>query len=266
MPPSDLKSAALDRLTPWIIPALLLIAWQLLCWAGLIPPRILPSPARVVRAAYDKTITGELPHHLAVSFRRAGLGFLIGGSIGFLLGLSNGVSRWSATLFDGSIQMIRNIPHLALIPLVILWLGIGEHAKIFLVALGVSFPIYINTMHGVRSIDPTLLEMGRVYGLKGWTFFRTIVFPASLPSILVGVRYGLGVMWLTLIVAETISADAGVGYMAMNAREFLQTDVLVVCILVYALLGKIADEVAGLAERRWLGWQRQVVPVGRAKP
>jgi sulfonate transport system permease protein len=160
--------------------------------------------------------------------------------------------------------MVRNIPHLALIPLVILWLGIGEYAKIFLVALGVSFPLYINTMHGVRSVDPALLEMGRVYGLQGIDLFRHIVLPAALPSILVGVRYGLGVMWLTLIVAETISADAGIGYLAMNAREFLRTDILVVCILLYALLGKLADSLARMMERRWLAWQWQATQGGTA--
>lgn len=121
-------------------------------------------------------------------------------------------------------------------PLVILWFGIDETAKIFLVALGTLFPIYINTWHGIRNIDHGLLEMARSYGLSGWSLFMQVVLPGALPSMMVGVRFALGLMWLTLIVAETISANSGIGYLAMNAREFLQTDVVVVAIILYALL------------------------------
>jgi sulfonate transport system permease protein len=150
--------------------------------------------------------------------------------------------------------MIRNIPHLALIPLVILWFGIGEEAKIFLVALGVFFPIYLNTYHGVRTVDPELIEMAKSYGLHRWSLFRRVIFPGALGSILVGVRYSLGIMWLTLIVAETITLDSGVGYMAMNAREFMRTDVVVLSILLYALLGKLADIATRALEKKWLKW------------
>ncbi|ELV6620324.1 ABC transporter permease subunit [Escherichia coli] len=144
--------------------------------------------------------------------------------------------------------------HLALIPLVILWFGIDESAKIFLVALGTLFPIYINTWHGIRNIDRGLVEMARSYGLSGIPLFIHVILPGALPSIMVGVRFALGLMWLTLIVAETISANSGIGYLAMNAREFLQTDVVVVAIILYALLGKLADVSAQLLERLWLRW------------
>jgi sulfonate transport system permease protein len=150
--------------------------------------------------------------------------------------------------------MIRNVPHLALIPLVILWFGIDESAKIFLVALGTLFPIYLNTYHGIRNVDPALVEMARSYGLSGFALFRQVILPGALPSILVGVRFALGFMWLTLIVAETISASSGIGYLAMNAREFLQTDVVVLAILLYAVLGKLADVAARGLERVWLRW------------
>ncbi len=150
--------------------------------------------------------------------------------------------------------MLRNIPHLAMIPLVILWFGIGEEAKLFLVSVGVFFPIYLNTFHGVRTVDPGLLEMGRVYRLNSWELFWQIILPSALPSILVGMRFALGIMWLTLIVAETIASDSGIGYMAMNAREFMQTDVVVFSILVYALLGKLADSTAKLLEGKLLAW------------
>ena len=137
--------------------------------------------------------------------------------------------------------MVRNVPHLALIPLVIVWFGIEEEAKLFLVALGVFFPVYVNTLHGVRSVDPQLIEMARSYGFGRWQLFRRVILPGALPSIFVGLRFALGVMWLTLIVAETIAAQSGIGYMAMQAREFMQVDVVVLAILIYALLGKLAD-------------------------
>jgi sulfonate transport system permease protein len=156
--------------------------------------------------------------------------------------------------------MVRNIPHLALIPLVILWFGIGDPARLFLVALGVFFPMYINTFHGIRSVDAGLIEMGKVYGLSARSLLWKIILPGALPSILVGLRYSLGIMWLTLIVAETIAADSGIGYMAMNAREFLQTDVVVVSIIMYALLGKLADAIARKLEEKWLAWHPNYQP------
>jgi len=142
-----------------------------------------------------------------------------------------------------------------MIPLVILWFGIGEEAKLFLVAIGVLFPLYLNTFHGIRTVDSGLIEMGKVYGLSHWSLFWQIILPGALPSILIGVRYALGFMWLTLIVAETIAADTGIGYMAMNAREFMQTDVVVLSILLYALLGKLADTAARILEKKWLQWE-----------
>ena len=135
-----------------------------------------------------------------------------------------------------------------------MWFGIGEEAKIFLVALGVFFPIYLNTFHGVRTVDPELIEMAKSYGLRGWSLFKRVIFPGALGSIIVGLRYALGIMWLTLIVAETITLDSGIGYMAMNAREFMQTDVVVLSILLYALLGKLADVAAKGLEEKWLRW------------
>lgn len=244
----------LQTLAPWGIPILLIVIWQLLVQFGLLSTRILPAPTDVLAAGVKLALSGELFRHIAVSSWRAILGFLVGGSIGLVLGVLTGVFTIAEDLLDTSIQMLRNIPHLALIPLVILWFGIGEEAKLFLVALGVMFPIYLNTFHGIRSVEPGLIEMGKVYGLRPAALFWQIILPGALPSILVGVRYALGIMWLTLIVAETIAADAGIGYMAMNAREFIQTDVVVLSILLYALLGKLADTLARIMEERWLQW------------
>lgn len=246
-----------DHVLPWVLPVFIVIVWQAASQSGFLPNRILPSPSSVVRAAWALTVSGELWINLAASFRRAFVGFIIGGSIGFGLGLLTGVSRFSEQFLDSTIQMIRNIPHLALIPLVIIWFGIGEEGKLFLVALGVMFPIYINTYHGIRSVDKGLIEMGRVYGLSKWELFRDIMLPGAMSSILVGVRFALGFMWLTLIVAETIAANSGIGKMAMDAREFMQTDIVVVAILLYAVLGKLADVLARILERRWLRWSRE---------
>jgi len=178
----------------------------------------------------------------------------VGGVLGLLLGLLTGSSRIAETLLDSSIQMVRNIPALAMIPLVILWFGIDESAKLFLIAVSVFFPIYLNTFHGIRGVDPGLIEMGRTYGLSRWQLYTQIILPGSLSSILVGLRFSLGLMWVILIVAETISAQAGIGYLTMNAREFLQTDIVLVGILLYALLGKLADVFAKGLERYWLRW------------
>lgn len=238
----------------WFIPVVLLLVWQVLSAGKLIAENVLPSPAAVIETGIRLTKNGELPNNLGISLFRAMMGFIIGGITGFVLGLCNGFFKLSDKLFDSSIQMLRNIPHLSLIPLMILWFGIGETPKILLVALGVLFPVYINTYHGIKFVDKELVEMGRAYGLSGWSLFTNVVFPGALSSILVGVRYALGVMWTTLIVAETISANSGIGYMAMNAREFMQMDVIVLAILIYALLGKCSDLIAKFFEKRWLRW------------
>lgn len=242
------------QLLPWTLPVLLILLWQICAQAGWLSTRVLPAPVDVVKAFWNLAVSGELWHHAAVSARRALIGFAIGGGLGLALGLLTGSWRRAETALDTTIQMIRNIPSLALIPLIILWFGIDESAKLFLVALGVFFPVYINTFHGIRTVEPALIEMGRSYGLRGWALYRDIILPGALPSILVGVRFSLGLMWVSLIVAETISAQEGIGYMTMNAREFLMTDIVLVGILLYALLGKLADLSARALERRWLSW------------
>lgn len=243
-----------ERAMPWPLPVTLVLLWELASRTGLIGSRVLPSPTATLLAGWDQLSSGALIEHIAVSTRRALLGLAIGGSIGFVLGLLTGTSRIAEQLLDSSVQMLRNVPHLAIIPLVILWFGIDEEAKLFLVAVGVMFPIYLNTFHGIRQVDRGLIEMARSYGLGSRELFVRVVLPGALPSILVGLRYALGIMWLTLIVAETISASSGIGYMTMNAREFLQTNVVVLGILVYALLGKLADSATRWLERRCLDW------------
>jgi sulfonate transport system permease protein len=251
---AEAQTIGFGALTQWILPLGIIVLWQLLSAAGWIPSRVLPAPTAVIAAGWKLLQGGELLRNIWVSFWRAIVGFAIGGSIGFAFGLANGLSHRAERVFDSTLQMVRNIPHLALIPLVILWFGIDEEAKLFLVALGVFFPIYINTQHGIRTVDPQLVEMARTYGMSPTTLFWKVILPGALPSIFVGLRYALGIMWLTLIVAETISASSGIGYMAMQAREFLLVDVVVLSILIYALLGKLADSAARLLERVFLSW------------
>jgi len=247
----------------WLVPVLALVTWEILVDRQIAPSRFLPAPSSVIQAFLRLLKSGELSTHLGISLQRAALGFLIGGSVGLLFGFINGLSRVSEVLFDSPIQMIRTIPHLALLPIVILWFGIGEESKVFLVALGAVFPIYINTFHGIRSIDPGLRELATVYQIGRWKVFTEIVLPGALPSILLGVRYALGITWLTLIVAETIAARSGIGFMAMNAREFLETDVVVLSILLYALFGKLADSIARALERSFLQWHDSQLSVRR---
>lgn len=247
------RSAA-QAVAPWIVPVLLIVGWQAVSQLGWLSNRVLPAPLAVVEAAWSLAVSGELWRHVWVSTWRALIGLAVGGGLGLLLGLLTGTFRTAATLLDSTLQMVRNIPTLALIPLVILWFGIDETAKLFLVALGVFFPVYLNTFHGIRAVDPALVEMARSYGLSGWRLYREVILPGALPNILVGVRFSLGLMWVILIVAETISAQSGIGYMTMNAREFLQTDVVLVGILLYALLGKLADVLSRALERFWLRW------------
>lgn len=240
----------------WAVPLLILGSWQIASSVGWINARILPAPTAVVGALVELIQSGKLWEHFSISLQRAGSGVLIGAGLGFGLGIFTGVQRWGYILLDSTFQMIRTIPSLALIPLVILWFGVGESGKIFLIALATFFPVYINTQLGVRSIDGKLLEMGRVYGLNPWQSFRHIVLPGALPNVLLGLRYALGISWLALVVGESFGARSGIGYLAMDAREFFRTDVIVLAILIYAAIGKAADSIVGFLELRLLPWHQ----------
>jgi sulfonate transport system permease protein len=240
---------------PWIAPLLLLAVWQLLCSLQVIPGRLLPAPLDVVVAGIHSVRHGDLLTHLGVSTLRAMVGLAIGATLGLVLGLMTGLSRPLQLVLDGPLQMLRAVPALAVVPLVILWFGLGETGKVFIVVITVVFPVYLNTFHGVRSVDPQLVEMARIYGLRGFEFYRQVVLPGALPSILVGLRFALGMSWLVMIVAETLGATSGLGYVAQNAREFMQMDMLVLTIVLWALLGKLADVLARRLERWLLPWQ-----------
>ncbi|MCI1013969.1 MULTISPECIES: ABC transporter permease subunit [Herbaspirillum] len=250
-------------LLSWAAPLLLLLLWEAFARAGVLSPQVLPAPSKVLQTAWNLIGQGRLLSDLGASLLRAAAGFVIGGSLGFVLGTLVGFSRLAEALFDRSVQMVRAVPFLAALPLVIVWFGVGEGGKVFLVSLGVLFPIYINTVLGIRQVDPKLLELGRVTGLSNWTLIRRIVLPGALPSILAGVRYALAVAWLALVIAETIAANTGIGSLAMDAREFLQTDVIVLTIVIYAGIGVVSDAIARLLERRLLAWHPNYAAKGK---
>ena len=233
----------------------LVLAWEALSRAGVISPLTVAAPSAILATAWDLTRTGELPENLLVSLARVAAGFGIGAAAGAALALVAGLSRLGEDLVDAPMQMLRTLPFLALVPLFILWFGIGELPKVALVMLGAAFPVYLNLFAGLRGVDPKLIEAARVFGLGRMALIRQVMLPGALPSLLVGLRYALGVSWLTLVVAEQIAASAGIGHLINDARDFLRTDVIVVGLLVYALLGLGADALVRAVERRALRWR-----------
>lgn len=240
-------------------PVAILVLWQLASASGLLPPRILASPLQIVATGARLVASGELVIGLGVSFLRVVAGFSIALVIGVLLALVSGLSRVGETVIDPPIQMLKAMPFLGLLPLFILWFGIGELPKIGLVAFGCVFPIYLTLHGGIRGVDAKLIEAGKTLGLGTLGIVRHIVIPGALPSLLVGIRYGLSVAWLSLVVGEQINASSGIGYIITYARDFLQTDVIVVCLLVYAMMGLLTDGLVRLIEARALRWRPVVV-------
>jgi sulfonate transport system permease protein len=245
----------LRKLRRFISPLVLVLLWQAASSAGLISPRTLASPATVLVSGWELLLSGELPHHLLVSLARVVTGLAIGLTLGTGFALLAGLSRKGEDIVDAPLQMLRTLPFLALVPLFILWFGIGETPKIALVALGTTFPIYLTLFSGIRGVDPKLMEAGRMFGLDRRGLIRHIILPGALPSALVGLRYALGTAWLSLVIAEQINATSGIGFLINDARDFLRTDVIVVGLVVYALLGLGADALVRALERRALAWR-----------
>ena len=240
-------------------PLVLLAVWQGASTLGVISPHTLAAPLTIAETSWGLIASGALPWHLLVSLGRVAAGLAIGVSIGTSLALVAGLSRLGEDVVDAPVQMLRTLPFLALVPLFILWFGIGETPKIALVALGTTFPIYLNLFAGIRGVEPRLVEMGRVFGLSRTGLIRHVVLPGALPSALVGLRYSLGVAWLSLVVAEQVNATSGIGYLINDARDFLRTDVIMVGLLTYALLGLVADGAVRTIERRVLAWRPQLL-------
>lgn len=239
----------------WLSLVALVAAWQTASSIGLLPADVLASPATIVVTGGELVVTGQLFDAIRVSLGRVGIGLSSGLLIGSVLGLVTGLSRWGDALLDPPLQALRTLPHLGLVPLFILWFGIGELPKVLLIALGVMFPIYLNLHSAVRGVDRQLLEVARVNGLGPRRTLTEVVLPSVTAPMLVALRQSLAIAWLTLIVSEQVNASSGLGYMINNARDFLQTDVVVVGLVVYAVLGLLTDWLVRTVEHRALAWR-----------
>ncbi|WP_207793162.1 ABC transporter permease [Nocardioides acrostichi] len=246
-------------LLPWLSPLALLVLWQALSSLGVLQESTLASPVTIAGTVRDLVTQGlfgsTLQQNTLVSAQRALLGFAIGAALAIVLALPAGLSAAGALVIDPPMQMLRMLPHLGLIPLFILWMGLGEQPKIALVAFGSVFPLYLNLVAGIRGVDRKIAEAATSMRLSRWQRIRYVVLPGAMPHAMTGLRQSLGVAWLTLIVAEQIAADRGIGKMIMDAREFLMNDVIVVGLVVYMLLGLLTDALVRLVERRVLAWR-----------
>ncbi|MBB5157799.1 ABC transporter permease [Saccharopolyspora phatthalungensis] len=248
-----------NRLPRWLFklisPIGLVLLWQLLSSTGLLSDDTLASPATVAGTAVDLWSEGRLQEAIAASIQRVGAGLAIGVVAATVLATLSGLFRRGEDIIDAPMQMLRTVPVIGLIPLLIIWFGIGEQPKIVLIALAVTFPLYMNIYGGIRNVDAGLVEAAKTLGLGWFAQVRHIILPAAMPNALVGLRYSLGSAWLALVFGETINATAGIGYEMNTAREFFQTDVIVVCLVLYAVLGLIADFIVRLLERTVLAWR-----------
>ncbi|MGW6874504.1 ABC transporter permease [Streptomyces xanthophaeus] len=237
-------------------PALLIAVWWTASAAGFLDPRILSGPDTVIATAGDLVADGRLQGNILISLQRAGLGLLFGVLTGVAAAVLAGLSRTGEYLVDGPLQIKRAIPSLAMLPLLILWLGIGEEMKVTVIALGVAVNMYINTYASLTSIDNRHVELAEVLGLSRWRFLRKVVLPGSLPGFFVGLRLGVTSAWLGLIVVEQINATSGIGYMMFQAQQYAQSDVIIVGLVAYGIFGFASDALVRAIERRALSWRR----------
>ena len=241
----------------WVIgPVLLLIYWSVLSLTGFLDNRILPAPWTALTTGIDLVRDGRLQENLAVSAWRAAQGLSFGVLVGVSLALLSGLSLLGGYVIDGLVQLKRGIPVLALIPFMILWFGVGEAMKVTVIAVTVVAPIYIHTHSALRAIDLKQVELAETLGLGRWAFIRHVVLPGALPGLLLGLRFGVTAAWLALVVVEQLNATSGIGYMITLARNYAQTDVMLVGLVIYAILGLASDAVVRLIQSRALVWRR----------
>ncbi|MBL3820848.1 ABC transporter permease [Bacillus cereus] len=237
------------------IPIIILIIWQLAGVFGLVSKTVLPTPLDIFLAFQELIKTGELFGHVSISVFRAAAGFFIGGSLGIILGTIVGFSTRSEQYLDPSVQMLRTVPHLAVAPLFVLWFGFGETSKVLLIADGAFFPLYVNAFLGIRGVDSKLFDVARVLEFSKKKLITKLILPAALPNLLLGARLSLGVAWVSLVVAELMGSTEGIGYMIMDARQFSNTDIVFVGIIIFAFVGKFSDSLVRLLEVKFLRWR-----------
>jgi sulfonate transport system permease protein len=244
--------------TAWRVvgPLAVLGLWQLVCSLGVFTEVEVASPVQVFDAGRQLWDQGALQSNLLISLQRVAEGLAFGVSLGVVLAVVAGLFRLGEDLLDPVIHMARCVPIVGLLPLVIIWFGVGETPKIFLIALGTTFPVYLNTYAGIRGVDVKLVEAGETFGLSRWGLVRRVILPGALPGFLTGLRYALVACWLIVIFAEEINAQSGIGYLIMQAQTTDRTDIMFVGLAIYAALGLIADLLVRLLERRLLSWRR----------
>ncbi|MGW0671007.1 ABC transporter permease [Streptomyces sp. NPDC002746] len=237
-------------------PVLVVALWWFASAIGYLDPRILSGPGTVLSTASDLIADGRLQDNVLISLQRAGLGLLFGVAAGVVLAVAAGLSRTGEYLLDGPLQIKRAIPSLAMLPLLILWLGIGEQMKVTVIALGVAVSMYINTYASLTGIDSRYVELAEGLDLSRAQFVRKVVIPGSLPGFFVGLRLGVTASWLGLIVVEQINATSGIGYMMFQAQQYAQSDVIIVGLVAYGIFGFASDAAVRAVERRALSWRR----------
>jgi len=237
-------------------PVLIIAIWQLVSEAGYLDPRTLAPPSTVLSTGWDLISSGELQEHLWVSLQRVVIGLAIGVAVGLTLAIVSGLFRIGEDLVDPTIQVLRATPVVAITPLIILWLGIGEAPKVAMIAIGVTFPVYINTYAAIRGVDSKLAETATTFGVDRIGFIKDVMIPGAVPGFLVGLRFSLAIAWLILVFSEQINANSGIGYLMNEARAFFRTDIIVVGLVIYGVLGLLSDAIVRLLERRLLSWRR----------
>ncbi|WP_270179929.1 ABC transporter permease [Alkalihalobacillus sp. CinArs1] len=238
-----------------ILPFILLVVWEALSRLGVLPSYLLPAPTVIFNTIVDLGADGSLFGHIGITLYRIFLGFLLGAGVALILGSFVGIYRKAEQFFDPIIQAFRSIPSLAWVPLFILWMGIAEASKVTLIAVGVFFPVYLNVVSGILSVDRQLIEVGKMYGLNSYQLVKRIILPASLPSFLIGLRSGLGLGWMFVVAAELMGASQGLGYLLVLGQNTYSPELIIASIVLFALLGKVSDAILKVVENRSLHWQ-----------
>jgi sulfonate transport system permease protein len=236
-------------------PLLVIGLWQLVCSLGVFTSVEVASPVAVFSAARELWSEGVLQSNLLVSLQRVVEGLVFGVAAGAFLAVLSGLFWIGEDLLDPVIQAARSVPILGLVPLVIIWFGVGETPKIFLIALGCTFPVYLNTYAAIRGVDVKLVEAGRTFGLNRLGLIGRVILPGALPGLLVGLRFALVACWIIDVVAEEINAQSGLGYLINQAQTTDRTDIMFLCLAIYAVVGLVADAIVRLLEGRLLVWR-----------
>lgn len=242
-----------------IVPLLLIAIWELLSRFDVVPPHLLPSPTSILVNISNMARDGSLWGHLGVTLYRLFFGFFIGVVVAVIVGSLVGYLKRAEHLFDPLIQAFRSIPSLAWVPLFILWMGIGEPSKVVLIAVGVFFPVYLNIVSGIQSVDRKLIEVGKIYNFNSFDLIRKIILPASMPSFLIGLRSGLGLGWMFVVAAEIMGASKGIGYLLIFGQNTYSPELILSSIVLFAILGKMTDALLKTLETKSLHWQDTIV-------